>query len=153
MGRCPYCQSIIEELKAYSRMEAKQLTFLLHKERWMDEDLDYDASEDIPESSTWVDYQCPECEHILFRDYELPKLDVRQMVIDFLAGRSSKVMKIPTDEDLSRIAREMLEHKFGETLYHLSHVWIYGDLEMRESLRTCYEETLVRLGKLKVVEE
>lgn len=155
MGRCPYCQKIIEQLKAFSKMEAKQLVYPMNKERVGDEGLDYEASENVEGSDTWVDYQCPECEAILFRDYGIsrPSNDkVEKMIVDFLMGRTNEVMHIPQEKEIDDAAR-LLSDTGSYVLKRLSEAWLHADLETKRSMRTGFEEVLILQGKIKVVKE
>mgnify|MGYP001564619778 CR=1 FL=1 len=66
MPKCPKCSAHIDALNAYSMEENKQEVILgegIYKQKPF---LDYGASETIDSSCSKIDFECPECNQILF---------------------------------------------------------------------------------------
>jgi len=150
MNRCPYCQNIIDSLIAFSLMEVKQRVDVVEGTTPGEDYLDWCASEDVEGSEVRVDYQCPECGVVLFRSYGLtePGREVEADIIDYLTGHRVALRRMPTDEDLSRTARDVTADKTeGRTLSLLAEVWLSADADLRRAMRSYFEETLLRLGK------
>ena len=153
MNRCPYCQNIIDSLIAFSLMEVKQRVDVVEGTTPGEDYLDWCASEDVEGSEVRVDYQCPECKATLFRSYDTvrPSAEVEGEIIDFLTGHRVALRRMPTDEDLSRVAINIsADQTEGRVLSLLAEAWLGADIALRGAMRNCFEETLLRLGKLEI---
>lgn len=152
-GRCPYCNTLVENLVAFSLMEVKQSVDVIEGTSPGMDYLDWSTSENVESSDERVDFNCPECKATLFRSYETvrPSAEVEREIIDFLTGHSVDLRRMPTMEDLNKAARDIGgDQTESRVISLLSEAWLGADITLQGVMRFAYEETLLRLGKLEI---